>query len=319
MNPRFDTSDPLREQRLADTFAHSFASPAELNRYIEPLGPGLHHLFVLRINDRDWVGRKVLQHTEPDGWHINSLLRPWMLLGPLAQLHWGNEGAVISFRGVTPQEKETAFHIAQTQPDSEVYFPFPATDGTGQEFVCPPEYWQCTKSLVTQLDADESHFRQHCAALLKTISSAGAVIHDPACSTGEFIAHLARKLPDRRCLGSDRSVSMIEHAKIRHATSSAEFYLADARNVASTGVKCDVLILRFLNAEVMTRTDAQQTLLDMASCVNPGGTLIIFGHTPVLIAVPYMAQALKLELVSSVAARPGHKELFQFYRLRVPL
>ena len=241
-----------------------------------------------------------------------------MLLGPLTQLHWGNEGAVICFRGVTPQEKETAFHIAQAQPDSEVYFPFPVTDDTGREFVCPPEYWQGTESLVTQLDADESHFRQHCAALLKAITSAGTVIHDPACSTGEFIAHLARELPDRRCLGSDRSVSMIEHAKIRHGNSSAEFYLADARNVASSGIKCDVLILRFLNAEVMTRVGAQQTLHVMAPCVNPGGTIIIFGHTPVLIAVPYMAQVLKLELISSVAARPGHKELFQFYRLRVP-
>jgi len=38
----------------------------------------------------------------------------------------------------------------------------------------------------------------------------------------------------------------------------------------------------------------------------------------VLIAVPYMAQVLKLELISSVAARPGHTELFQFYRLRTP-
>ena len=29
-------------------------------------------------------------------------------------------------------------------------------------------------------------------------------------------------------------------------------------------------------------------------------------------------KALKLELISSVAARPGHTELFQFYRLRTP-
>jgi Na+-transporting NADH:ubiquinone oxidoreductase subunit NqrA len=38
-----------------------------------------------------------------------------------------------------------------------------------------------------------------------------------------------------------------------------------------------------------------------------------------LIAVPCMVQSLKLELISSVAARPEQMELFQFYRLRVPL
>ena len=39
----------------------------------------------------------------------------------------------------------------------------------------------------------------------------------------------------------------------------------------------------------------------------------------VLLGVPYMAQVLKLELISSVAARSGHMELFQFYRLRMPV
>jgi predicted ATPase len=68
----------------------------------------------------------------------------------------------------------------------------------------------------------------------------------------------------------------------------------------------------------MTRKDAQQAFLDMAAAVKPGGTILLFGHTPVLIAVPYMAQVLKLELISSVAARPDHTELFQFYRLRTP-
>lgn len=80
-----------------------------------------------------------------------------------------------------------------------------------------------------------------------------------------------------------------------------------------------MLILRFLNAEVMTRADARQTFHDIVACVNPGGTVLVFGHTPVLVPVPYMAQLLKLELLSSVAARPEQMELFQFYRLRVPL
>jgi 2-polyprenyl-3-methyl-5-hydroxy-6-metoxy-1,4-benzoquinol methylase len=307
-----------REHHLAQSFAQHQASPGELDGFTEPFGMGLHHVFVLRVNGNDWVGRKVLQHSESVGWHISSVLKPWMLLGPLAQWHWGNQGLVIYFRAVSAQEKEIVFHNALAQPDSEVSFPFPAMEDSGRECVCSPEYWRCNESLATQLNADERHFRQHCASLLKSLSPPGAVIHDPACSTGEFIAHLARELPDRQCVGSDRSASMIEHAKKHHGTSSARFYLADARHIATTGSQCDVMILRFLNAEVMTRKEAQRAFHAMVACVKPGGTILLFGHTPVLIAVPYMAQALKLELVSSVAARPGHTELFQFYRLRTP-
>jgi SAM-dependent methyltransferase len=308
-----------REQHLTHSFTDRKAMPGELDVHIEPFGPGLHHLFVLRVNGSDWIGRKVLQQHATDSWYISSLLKPWMLLGPLAEWHWGNQGAVIYFRATSLQEKETAFANALAQSDGEVRFPFPAMDDSGLESVCPPDYWQCNESLATQLNADETHFREHCACLLKTLSDPDSVILDPACSTGEFIAHLAAELPDRQCLGSDRSASMIEHAKQRHGTSPVRFYFADARDIATAGIKCDVLILRFLNAEVMTRTDARKAFHDLAACVKPGGTILLFGHTPVLIAVPYMAQLLKLELMSCVAARPGHTELFQFYRLRKPL
>jgi isonocardicin synthase len=311
--------NPRREVQLAQTFGQDSNASGTLNCYEEPIGPGRHHLFVLRVNGRDWVGRKVLQQTETGVWYINSLLKPWMLLGPLADMQWGDQGIALYFRGTSMEQKQAAFCLAQSRPDSEVHFPFPAIDDKGLEFICPSDYWQGDDSLATQLNADEVHLREHCATLLGTLSSPGTVILDPACSTGEFITHLARALPDRRCLGSDRSASMIEHAKRGHATSTVEFFVADARNIASSGLKCDVLILRFLNAEVMTRADARQAFHDMVACVNPGGTLLVFGHTPVLLAVPYMAQQLKLELISSVAARPEQLELFQFYRLRVPM
>jgi isonocardicin synthase len=311
--------NPRREVQLAQTFLQPPCATAGLNCYIEPNGPGRHHLFVLRVNGCSWAGRKVLQQTETGGWYINSLLKPWMLLGPLADMQWGDEGVALYFQSASLEQKEAAFNLAQARPDSEVRFPFPAIDDKGLEFVCPTDYWQCDDLLATQLNADEIHLRQYCAALLKTLSHPGTVILDPACSTGEFITHLARALPDRHCLGSDLSASMIEHAKSRHANSTAEFLMGDARNVASSGLKCDVLILRFLNAEVMTRVDARQIFHEMTACVNPGGTILVFGHTPVLLEVPYMAQMLELELISSLAARPGQVELFQFYRLRVPM
>ncbi|MHA3735836.1 class I SAM-dependent methyltransferase [Pseudomonas sp. Eth.TT006] len=305
-----------REHQLARTFVTRTTAPGELDRFIEPRGPGLHHLFILRLNDGDWVGRKILQHREPDGWHLSSALKPWMLLGPLLQWHWGDQGLLVDFRAVSAQQQQAAFQRAQASTDSELYFPFPAMDEQGREFVCPAEYWQCDAAFADQLNADEQHLREYCADLIKTFSQPGMVIHDPACSTGEFIATLAQALPDCVCLGSDRSASMIEHARHRHRASTVRFSLADARDTAADATPCDVLILRFLNAEVMTREEAAQLLRDMAARVRPQGTILLFGHTPVLPAVPFEAQALKLQLLSSTAARTDHNELFQFYRLR---
>lgn len=307
-----------RELQLAQSIAHRKASPGELDRHIEPSGAGLHQLFVLRVSGSDWVGRKVLQHSESEGWYTSSLLTPSMLFGPLTEWQWGNQGALIYFRTASAQEKETAFHDAPAHSDSELRFPFPALDHNRLESVCAPDYWQCDESFATRLNADEGHFRQHCVSLLNTLTRPGAVIHDPACSTGEFIAHLAGELPDRQCLGSDRSASMIEYAKKRHGASPARLFLADAHQIATTGMQCDVLILRFLNAEVMSREDAEQAFRDMVACIKPGGTVLLFGHTPVLLAVPYLAQVMKLKLISSVACRSGHTELFQFYQLRMP-
>jgi len=307
-----------RERQLAHLFAHGAGFEDELNRFIEPLGPGLNQLFVLRVKGCDWVGRKVLQQEHGGGWRLSSRLKPWMLLGPLTHLHWGNEGAVLYFRSVDQQQKHAAFGDALGAPDSEIYFPFPVMDDTGAEFVCPADYWQVDESLATQLDADEAHFRQQCVAVLKSGISPDSMIHDPACSTGQFIAHLARELPGHRYLGSDRSASMIDYAQRQHGHGSVTFFLGDARQAAANGIRCDVLILRLLNAEVMTRCEAQQTLRDVLAGVNPGGLLIVFGHTPVLIAVPYLAEVLQLRLESCVAARSGHTELFQFYCLRVP-
>ncbi|KAA0972897.1 trans-aconitate 2-methyltransferase [Pseudomonas sp. ANT_H12B] len=316
-NPQVEVNH-ARELALAQGMARPITQSGAVSRYLEPAGNGLHHVFFLRVGGRDWVGRKVLQRDEHNQWHLSSVLKPSMLFGLHVESQWGNEGVSIYFQTATPADKVAAFDAARMRPDSEVRFPFTQTDDSGQEAVCPVDYWQGSESLATQLNADEVHFREHCVELLKALSKPGTLIYDPACSTGAFIAHLARELPDCRCAGSDRSASMIEYAKSCHASSSVEFCVMDACEVVDSGIQCDVLILRFLNAEVVTRRDAEAAFSSLAQCVKPGGTILVFGHTPVLIPASYLAQTLKLRWVSSVAARPGHAELFQFYRLMTP-
>jgi len=309
---------PDREVALAQGLARHVIQSGTMGCYVEPAGASLNHLFFLRVKGRDWVGRKTLQRDAHQRLHLSSVLTPFMLLGPLVQWQWSNEGVSIYFRTATLAEKTKAFDTALALSDSEVNFPFPLCDDSNQEAVCPDEFWQCNEVLATQLNADEAHFRDHCVQLLKTMPMKGQVIYDPACSTGEFISHLARELTDYRFLASDRSASMIAYAKNRHVTSPVEFRLLDSSDAAISGIQCDVLILRFLNAEVLTRSDAHTAFRSLVHCVKPGGNLLIFGHTPVLIPVPWLAQQYHLHLLSSVAARSGQTELFQFYRLLVP-
>ncbi|MFJ4195940.1 class I SAM-dependent methyltransferase [Pseudomonas sp. NPDC089534] len=310
--------DHTRELALSRDMSSHIIRSGSIGSYCEPPGNGLHHVFLLHLKEGDWVGRRTLRRGDGQRWQPYSALHPSMLLGPHIQSQWSNDGVSIYFRATSAAQKAMAFESALTSPDAQLHFPFALVDDAGREAVCPQEYWHVSESLAVRLNADEQHFREHCVALLKTLSKPGTVIYDPACSTGEFIAHLADRLPDCRCLGSDRSVSMIEYAQNHHGLSRVGFRVMEAEISTESGIRCDVLILRFLNAEVMTRSEAHTIFGRLMPCVNPGGTILIFGHTPVLLAVTWLIQTFGLTLVSSVAARSGRQELFQFYRLTVP-
>ncbi|PMW97075.1 class I SAM-dependent methyltransferase [Pseudomonas sp. FW215-R2] len=309
--------DRTRELALARSMPRHLNENGGVGHYLEPPGSGLHHVFFLRLNDQVWVGRKLLQRDRHFRWQASSALKPGMLLGPHLHSLWGDDGLSIGFRTVSAEKKTQIFERALHQADSEILFPFPVLDAAGREAVCSADFWQCSLVLAEQLNTDEQHLREYCAGLLQAITATGALIYDPACSTGEFIAHLARALPDCLCLGTDRSASMIEHARQTHGRTSVEFRLLDASEAFDAGIHCDVLILRFLNAEVLTRREARAAFESLIRCVKPGGTILVFGHTPVLIPVAWLAVTHHLQLESSVAARPGQVELFQFYRLKV--
>ena len=302
-----------RELGLNKTLQEEPAAPGPWARFVEPQGIGLNHIFILRCRGRDWVGRKTLQRDERGRPHSDSRVAPWMLLGPLGQFHWGDEGLLVDYRATRQGEKVAAFADALDDPDGEIYFPFPALERNGREFVCPAGHWAFTETLAGELDKDEAHLRHHCCTLLRPWLKPGSVIHDPACSTGTFIHHLAQALPGSRCIGSDRSPSMIDAARNRYG-GSVDFRLADACTETQM-IHCDVLVLRFLNAEVMTRAESEQVLSRLVPTLAPGGRLIVFGHSPVLPAVGYLAQCYALTLVSRLASCDATGQLFQFYVL----
>lgn len=300
-----------REKLVIWQLKKHFRVPDQPASFTEPVGPGLNHLFVLSVDGVRWLGRK-LPSQHPDGsWHLSSIIKPSMLLGPLTHIRYGNDGITLHFITTAKHEKSIIIKKALHNTDSVLYYPFPVLDDRGQEQVMAAQDWAFTEALAQTLEADERHFLEHCAALLQGSLQPGAVVFDPACSTGAFIASLAQALPHIRCMGADRSLSMVEQARARHP--AVRFYHRAAEHKPQAVAECDVLLLRLLNAEVMARDDAQALLRLLLAQLKSGARAIIFGHTPVLPNIGYWAAELGLTLESSLAARPGRIELFEFY------
>lgn len=304
-----------REHEAIRTMHQQEALAGRLACFVEPRGPGLNHFFVLHLHGVDWIGRKQLQQNAQDRWICSSLIQPEMLLGPLKKVQIGNQGARVQFLAVSAARKREALAQARQDLSSYLYFPLPSLDDDGCEQLCSSQDWICDDALARRLDADETHFREYSVTLLESWLKPGAVFHDVACSTGTYIAHLAARFPHCTFVGSDRSPSMIDYARARHAEHAIDFQVMDAEH---SDIACDVLILRFLNAEVTTRLHAEWLFRRLAANVRPDGLLILFGHTPVLVDVHYLAQELGFTLIRCLGTRSGHSELFEFYVLQAP-
>lgn len=283
-------------------------------RITEPVGPGLNNLFLLRVDGIEYLGRRV---PGANG-ELDSRLTPDMLLGTLLQARWDEQGWHCRYQPLTDSQCKALFQRALTSASHRIHFPFPELDSQCREQVAPASFWDAPHNLAEHLDRQEQHFRDTSIALLAGCLRPGAVIHDPACSTGTFIAALARALPTSHCLGADRSAAMIDHATANHRLPNLSFEVADAHAPVMPANSCDVLILRFLNAEMMTRACALALFEQLTGLIRPGGMALVFGQSSVLFDVELQARRLGLQVASSLAAVPGTLQLFQFYQLVRP-
>src|SRR5262249_28430865 len=110
------------------------------------------------------------------------------------------------------------------------------------------------------------------------------VIVDPACSTGAFLAEMREAFPAATAIGLDGDASMVDVARTRLGTAT----LANAIDLTDYVAEVDVLVARFLNSRVVTTRTAFQLLQRIAATLAIDGTLVLVGHTPVLIPVPFL-------------------------------
>ncbi|NID15600.1 methyltransferase domain-containing protein [Luteibacter yeojuensis] len=311
-----DTPDWLRDERQwRDRMRDARGDAPRRYRLVERSSEARQPYFLLRHRDRQWLGRRSVMDS-PAGPSLSNRIHATHLLGDRLDMSLCSEMLLFDFTLRTATEAEGFLREASGDPSSDLVFPFPPLDAGGREAVCPPAFWARLASRPARLAEDELHMRSLCADTLARWLRPGAVVRDPACSTGDFVAAMAASCPLLRFEGSDISASMIDTARTRHAGSAVAFEVADA---TGTGMaSCDGLIVRFLNAEVVTRAQALAIFDRLVVTVRPGGIVILFGHTPLLVPVRGQAAMHGLRVVQCSAALPEGPALVQYYVLEVP-
>nr|WP_239135454.1 class I SAM-dependent methyltransferase [Streptomyces sp. SID12488] len=237
-------------------------------------------------------------------------------MGEFGGLRFTRERVVFHFTARSVEERAAVLARAAKDGEADIDFLFPRLDSDWNEALVPPHVWDGTAELADNLDPDEAHFRAAAALLLRDLVQPGDTIYDPACSTGRFVSSLGEAFPDCRVLASDASEKMVELARRR----IPDAFVANGLGRPAPEESVQVLVMRFLNAEVLSVDTAVAGFRSLVRLIAPGGHALVFGHTPVLPAVRQLAEETGLEVRSAVAATPGTEdEVFQFYLLHRPV
>jgi 2-polyprenyl-3-methyl-5-hydroxy-6-metoxy-1,4-benzoquinol methylase len=309
-----DEQEWLRREREIDEAVgeHGFGPVDRLSSWTEESPFALCQYFVLRVGGQTWLGRKLVPEGRTDP---SSVLTPRMLMGEFATLRFTRERVVFYFTARSAEERAAVLARAAKDSEADLDFPFPRLDSDWNEALVPAHVWDGTAELADNLDPDEAHFRAAAAVVLDGLVRPGDTLYDPACSTGRFVSSLGEAFPAARVLASDASAQMVELAKRR----IPDAFVADGLAGPVPEASVQVLVMRFLNSEVLSAETAVAGFRSLARLISPGGHALVFGHTPVLPAVRHLAAETGLLVRSAVAATPGTEDqVFQFYLLHRP-
>lgn len=270
---------------------------------------------IYRQNAPTIVGRKILSRLflqKKTAGLFCSLISAPMLLGFLKSHRALGDSIQVDYYPFTDGEKLTVFNEIKKDRHSDIYFPYQyKAPGTGLERVWPPENWSFTPDKLESLNLGERHLRSASVAFLKRSLKGHEKVYDPACSTGFFLHEIKNAFPGITTIGHDSSPEMLEYARTR----VDECACCDAAHSPLSDESIDVLFLRFLNQNVVTKTDACSLLSPLLRKVRKNGWVFCFGHTPVLVPKELL-ESEGLELIELNGYDDQTDCIFQFYAMR---
>jgi isonocardicin synthase len=270
-----------------------------------------YDVFVFHVGAQSLVGRKAPARiaARPDAPRRKGcLVEPAMIFGLLTGVETRAERYVVGYRPLPRAAIDAAFRAADASCD--LVYPLRRLAG-GRETAQPPAYWDARAADPDTLDAAEEVLRDVVCEALAGHVAPGAVIYDPACSSGAFLSHLARRFPGVRTLGQDRSPAMVAVARNR----VHQVTVGDSVALACAPGTVDVVVCRHLNLDVVTSREARALFLAAASALRPGGLIVVVGHTPILVRSRWM-EAQGFEILTRCGFTPGRHAVMQLYMMR---
>lgn len=268
-------------------------------------------LFLFRLGDTWQVGYKTISDFVVDDdmpgifcsrvyWHN--------VLGPLTSLRTSESDVRIGFQPLDEAGRRAVFEAIT--PLTELVHPFAKQCEPGQEITHTADGWDVDEREAALLNLGEEHIRRYTRDLFGARFAeltADVTAYDPACSTGRFLADFAGLNPSRiRTVGQDISQQMVDHA----AAHLERVHQGDAMRPAVGPFSVDIMFTRFLNAEVVSTEQARQLLPRLAITLKPGGTMVLLGHSPLLVDAADIT-SIGLRVLQTVARQDDY--VFQYY------
>lgn len=268
-------------------------------------------LFVLRVGERWYAGYKTISEYVLDQdmpgvfcsrvyWHN--------IVGELESFRTSIADARILFRPLDEPARRAVFDAIT--PLTEIVHPFTKQREQGREKTSPPDGWLVSDERDAFLSMGEEHIRRYTRDVFGPRFSAlteDVLAYDPACSTGRFLSDFATLNPARiRTVGQDLSLQMAEYAKGR----LEQVHHGDAMSPRPGAGSVEILFSRFLNSEVVSTAQAREILPRLVATLRPGGSMVLLGHSPVLLDAFDLSEA-GLRVQQTTARQDDY--VFQYY------
>jgi isonocardicin synthase len=279
----------------------------------EPLERKPYDIFFLESAGRRWVGLKTeCTFPGPSGpvTMKSTMVTPGMLLGEAAGERLSERSVFVYYRALVEAEKEAIF-AAVDSARASLSYPFVHLGADRRERCAPPDYWTADVGRAGELDLGEEVLRRYSLERLRGYDTRGAVLYDPACSTGRFLGALRDALGDVRTVGQDLNPAMVELSRSR----LDEVHLGTAASPCIASGSADFVFVRFLNVDVVTTASAMELFPVVAATCKPGGRIFVLGHTPVLLCTSHF-EMLGFEVEQEVGVTGAGRMMFQFWVLR---
>jgi SAM-dependent methyltransferase len=270
------------------------------------------NIFTVWDHNVCFFGRKLVSERKISGYlrELNcSQITPSMLFGIVVNFEHSEKHVTVFYYPLTPSERQSLFSKISINQMVDINHPFVFLDDSRLERISPVNGWSLNPMRADNLAEGEAPLRTYTLKWLHYEAMDGKIVYDPACSTGLFLHTIKKAYPNCITIGQDLSSEMVAHA----APFLDQAICGDAKEPGVPEEYCDFVFIRFLNSEVVNRKQAYNLFPKLLRCMKKNGKMIVFGHTPVLLNVLYIARLYNLSTLQRIGYNADNRSIFQYY------